>query len=116
MPDQTADELRELRDELRGLVREAHGTLKDLRSEMKTARELVPLLTDEAFNAEVKKRVDALGKVTEKAMDDAVAAVFAKFDKLRDMLMAEDPQSRRKGRQPLPAALQAYIAREADRE
>lgn len=116
MPDQSAEELRKLRDEISGLVREAHGVLKDLRSETKTAREIVPLLADEAFTAEITKQLDVLKQVTAKAMDDSVDRVFKRFDGLAAMLMAEDRQSRRKGRQPLPAALSAYLAREADRE
>ncbi|KPC86270.1 hypothetical protein ADL35_12365 [Streptomyces sp. NRRL WC-3753] len=101
--------LEQTRDELREEIREAHGVLKDLRHEIKTARELVPLLTDEAFGAEVTKQVGELEAATKQAMDTAVDGIFKSFDELRAMLMGEDRASRRKGRTPIPEALRAYL-------
>ncbi|MBZ6259738.1 hypothetical protein KVH22_29925 [Streptomyces olivaceus] len=102
-------DLEQTRDALQEEIREAHGVLKDLRNEIKTARELVPLLTDEAFSAEVTKQVEELGAATKTAMDAAVDRVFKKFDELQAMLMGEDRISRRKGRTPIPDALRAYL-------
>ncbi|MCM8550045.1 hypothetical protein [Streptomyces sp. STCH 565 A] len=102
-------DLEQTRDALQEEIREAHGVLKDLRNEIKTARELVPLLTDEAFSAEVTKQVEELGAATKTAMDTAVERVFKKFDELQAMLMGEDRISRRKGRTPIPDALRAYL-------
>ncbi|WP_333771001.1 hypothetical protein [Streptomyces sp. IBSBF 2435] len=104
-PQPSAGDLEQLRDQLRAEIREARETLKDLRREIRDARTLVPLLTDELFEAEVKKQVGELGRVTEKAMDDAVARVFAKFDKVQALLMGEDPHSRRRGRPSIPDLL-----------
>lgn len=102
MPDPSAQDLTQLREQLRSEIREARGTLKDLRHEIKTARELLPLLTDELFEAEVKKRVDELGRVTEKAMDDSVARVNKKFDELSDILMGQQRHQRRRGEPSIP--------------
>ncbi|MFI6337818.1 hypothetical protein [Streptomyces sp. NPDC050535] len=116
MADPTAEQLQELRDQLRAEIREAHGTLKDLRAEIKTARELVPLLTDEAFSAEVAKQLGQLEEVTKDAMDTSVARVTATFDQLRDVLLGQDRQSRRRGRTPIPDLLRGHPPVEADRE
>ncbi|WP_435252056.1 hypothetical protein [Streptomyces tendae] len=102
-------ELERTRDELRGELREARGVLKDLRYEIKTARGLVPLLTDEAFTAEVTKQMEQLETATKAAMDTAVQRIFKTFDELRAMLMGEDRASRRKGRTPIPEALRSYL-------
>ncbi|MFI6274288.1 hypothetical protein [Streptomyces sp. NPDC050988] len=110
------EELQKIRDELREEIREARGTLKDLRREIKTARELVPLLTDELFEAEVKKQVDALGTATEAAMDQAVKRVFAKFDQLQAVATGEDRHSRRRGQPSIPDLLRARVGIEADRD
>lgn len=96
------DELRALRGELRELVREAHGVLKDLRRESREARELVPLLTDELFTAEVKKQTNRLGRATEQAMDQAVERVSQKFDQLAATFLGEDRTSRRRGLTSIP--------------
>lgn len=101
------EQLEQLRDQVRAEIREARETLKDLRREIKDARTLVPLLTDELFEAEVKKRVDELGRVTEKAMEDSVARVIAKFDVLYDTLTGQDRQSRRAGKPSIPELLDA---------
>jgi hypothetical protein len=107
MPQQpTTAELEQLRDQLRAEIREARGTLKDLRHEIKTARELIPLLTDELFAAEVKKQVDRLGKVTDEAMRRSVERVTKTFDTLGELLMGEDRTSRRKGKPSIPELLQ----------
>ncbi|MGW4107022.1 hypothetical protein [Streptomyces sp. NPDC004976] len=113
MAEPTTEELQQLRDELRAEIREAHGTLKDLRTEIKTARELVPLLTDELFTAEVKKQLDQLTEATGEAMEQAVAKVTRSFDDLAATLMGEDRRSRRKGAVPLPMLLKARAVLDA---
>lgn len=124
MNEPTTEDLQKLRGQLQEEIREARGILKDLRYEIKTARELVPLLTDELFHAEVKKHVEALGKVTDEAMQRSVEKVIKSFDKLRDTLMGQDRTSVRKGRPSIPTLLEnpMVIARvqrargQADRE
>ncbi|MGW5736981.1 MULTISPECIES: hypothetical protein [Streptomyces] len=104
------EDLEQIRDDLRAEIREARGTLKDLRREIKEARTLVPMLTDELFQAEVKKQVDALGEATVTAMDAAVDRVNAKFDGLYDLLTGQDRQSRRTGQPSVPDLLERRAA------
>lgn len=103
-PPQT-EQLEQVRDQLRAEIREARETLKDLRREIKDARTLIPLLTDELFEAEVKKHVAQLGRVTENAMEKSVARVMKKFDDLFDLLTGQDRQSRRAGKASVPELL-----------
>lgn len=98
----TTDDLAKTREQLQTEIREARETLKDLRYEIKTARELIPLLTDELFEAEVKKHVDALGKETQKAMDATAQKITREFDQLADMLMGRTPTDRRRGHPSIP--------------
>lgn len=116
MSEQTTEELQTIRDQLREEISEARGTLKDLRREIKTARELVPLLTDELFAAEVKKQVDAFTKVTEKAMHASVERVTKTFDELGALLLGEDRASRRKGKIPIPDLFKAKAVLDAARQ
>ncbi|MFD3483799.1 hypothetical protein [Streptomyces sp. NPDC058665] len=115
-------QLARTREEMRAELREAHETLKDLRRETREARELIPLLTDDLFSAEVKKQVDALGRATEAAMAQSVDRVTQQFDKLADTFMGQSRQQRRKGQPSIPELIEqgfgatAAEAREADRE
>ncbi|GGN47523.1 hypothetical protein [Streptomyces fuscichromogenes] len=113
MTEPSIEKLTQIRDELQEEIREARGMLKDLRRETKEARELVPLLVDELFQAEVKKQVDQLGTATKEAMDAAVKRVFAKFDELGQYVMGEDRASRRKGKVPLPDLFKARAVLDA---
>lgn len=115
MTDLPTEDLQALRDELRAEIREARETLKDLRRETRDARTLVPLLTDELFEAEVKKQVDALAKVTDQAMRASVEKVTNSFDELAATLMGEDRASRRKGKTPLPELFRAKAVLDAAR-
>ncbi|NUS86002.1 MAG: hypothetical protein HOY75_25585 [Streptomyces sp.] len=115
MPNPSTEDLQRAREQLQEEIREARGLLKDLRYEIKTARELVPLLADELFTAEVKKHVDALGKVTDAAMKRSVEQVTKSFDDLAATLMGTDRTSRRKGKVPIPDLLQARVTLDAAR-
>lgn len=107
-------QLEAVRDQLRAEIREAREVLKDLRGETKEARRLVPLLAAELFEAEVKKQVAQLGVATKKAMDESVARVIAKFDKLAALLMGEDHSQRSKP--SIPEMVTAIAdSKEADR-
>lgn len=110
-----AEDLQELREQLRAEIREARETLKDLRREIRDARTLVPLLTDELFEAEVQKQVDALAKVNEDAMRRSVEKITSAFDELAATLMGEDRASRRRGRVPLPELFRAKAVLDAAR-
>jgi hypothetical protein len=101
------EDLEQIRDQLRAEIREARETLADLRREIKDAKVLVPLLTDELFEAEVRKHVDQLSDATKLAMDQATTRVMASFERLQATLMGEDRHSRRKGRPSIPELLDA---------
>lgn len=102
-----ADDLARVRDELRAEIREARETLKDLRAEIRDARTLIPLLTDEAFTAEVKRNVRALERQTRRAMDEATSRVISEFDKLRDVLTGQTNRERRTGKPSIPDLINA---------
>jgi uncharacterized membrane protein len=110
------EDLQHIRAQLREEIREAHGILKDLRREIKEARELIPLRTDELFTAEVKKQVDQLSKVTDEAMRRSVETVTKSFDDLAATFMGEDRASRRKGKVPLPDLFKARAVLDAARQ
>ena len=110
------EDLEQVRAQLQEEISEARGILKDLRREIKTARELVPLLTDELFAAEVKKQVDQLAKVTDVAMRRSVEKVTKSFDGLADTLMGQDRTSRRKGKVPIPDLFKARAVLDAARQ
>jgi hypothetical protein len=101
---------------LREEIREARGILKDLRREIKDARELIPLLTDELFTTTVQKQVAELSKVTEEAMRLSVEKITKSFDNLGATLLGEDRISRRKGKVPLPDLFKARAVLDAARE
>lgn len=106
----TTEDLAQVRDQLRAEIREARETLADLRREAKDARTLIPLLTDELFEAEVTKRVDELGRQTQQAMEQSVERVIAKFDQLFDTLTGQDRQSRRARKPSIPDMIAARAA------
>lgn len=103
----STEDLTALRDELRAEIRTAHETLTDLRRETKDARTLIPLLLDETFEAEVRKRLDLLGQETKEATDRATEKVFARFDALADLIL----EGRRKGRENRPSFSEMTQAR-----
>ncbi len=115
MADPTTEDLQRLHEQLREEIREAHGVLGDLRREIREARELVPLLTDDLFTAEVKKQLDQLAEATGEAMDRNVAKVIKSFEDLAATLMGEDRASRRKGTVPIPDLLKAKAVLDAAR-
>jgi hypothetical protein len=87
---------------LRTTTREAHEALKDLRAEraavtalLAQVRSLVATAAadeiDRRVSAEVAAQVEALGKVTSRAMSDSVAKVGAEFERLAALYLgAED--------------------------
>ncbi|MDQ0829523.1 hypothetical protein QF032_001367 [Streptomyces achromogenes] len=115
MPEPTTEDLERTRAQLQDEVREARGLLQDLRHEIKTARELVPLLAKERFEAEVKKQVAELAEATKEAMDRAVTKVNTSFENLAATLLGEDRASRRKGAVPLPDLFRARSVLDAAR-
>lgn len=90
--------------ELRAAVVEGHQMLKDLKAERMAAREARKELSmlyeamiqghlhgiREILDESVKREIDALGVVTEKAMRDSVKKVEAEFDKLAAILLGKE--------------------------
>lgn len=110
------DDLARLRDELRAEIRQAHETLKDLQREIREARELIPLLTDELFTAEVERQVTALDRRIRQAMSDATTRVIAQFDKLHDVLTGQGRRERRTGEPSIPDLINARARRDTTPE
>lgn len=110
MADPSTEDLQQLRDQLRAEIREARETLKDLRYEIREARKLRDTLTDDftqRMETEVTEQLADLGKHTRQAMEDSVTRVINNFDQVHDILLGQDPESRRSGRTPIPELLRA---------
>lgn len=108
-----ADDLRQqAAEELREAIREAHGVLKDLRAERKAVERLldgIPAKVDRRIETAVKAGLETLNKVIEKAIDDATAKVFHRFDSLEAILTGTDRASRRAGKPPLEDLLRDRV-------
>ena len=92
-----ADEI----EALRQATRQAHEALKDLRTERRAVEQLVAGIEGRVQRAvavlietQVAAQVAALGKVTEKAMDDSVAKVGREFDRLAAIYLGRDDTQR----------------------
>jgi len=89
---------------LRAAIREAHEAIQDLRLAMREAREVAVELDRAAHDAldngireEVQAGLASLGDAIDRAIDEATAKVFERFDTVRDVLLGEDKRSRRRG-------------------
>ncbi len=91
---------------LRALVQEAHGVLKDLRAAIKEGREVAPAVVGQHLDDAVKAGLEDYADTIGKAMDAAVAHVNGEFDKLADLLLGRDAESRREGRADIPALVE----------
>lgn len=85
---------------IREATREAHQAIKDVRAERKAladdlaaARAACLTLIEEA----VAKELGELGTQTAAAIEAAKQAVYARFDRIADVLTFTDPESRRQG-------------------
>ena len=100
--------------DLREAIREAHGVIKDMRTERRAIEALldgIPARVDARIEHQLVADLEVLGRRTKQAMDASVARVNREFDRLADILMGRDPESRAAGRAPLdeliPRAVQA---------
>jgi hypothetical protein len=107
--------------ELRELIRQAHEATQDLRAAMKEAaalRDSLPAAAEQAvsekFRAEVESGLvsfhDALGK----AIEDATAAVYRRFDTIEKLLLGEDDKSARAGKPSIPQMIGTIAAVEGN--
>ncbi|MFJ6841401.1 hypothetical protein ACIQRE_01890 [Streptomyces griseoluteus] len=101
----TAGDLEKTREQLRAEIREARETLKDLHAATKNARQLAPALVTSVLQAEVERQLGLLGEHTERAMDESVKRVVAKFDELYAVMTGQDHATRRSGQMSIPDLL-----------
>lgn len=76
----------EVAAELRELLREARGMLGDLQRETKAARAAGADIVDEHVMPKMTEFLDSLGTHTLKSIKEIEESVFARFDKLMDVL------------------------------
>jgi phage shock protein A len=80
-------------EQLRDAAREARGVLGDLKRERREVEALIADATTQAnktLDAFVLAQVTALGDRTKRAIDQAEAGVYKRFDKLTALLMGEE--------------------------
>ena len=90
--------------DLKVAVREAHEALKDLRHVIKEAREVIKAV-EAAANEEVADRVmpiiegtlGGLGVAIDEAIVESEKRIYARFDKVADLLLGEDQATKRRG-------------------
>jgi hypothetical protein len=100
--DRRITELRDLLGQIRSEKTEAHGILRDLRIETRSARRIIPMLVSRRINKVVEEQLEGFAEVTKQAMVENVAKVTAEFEKLQEVLLGQDHQSRREGRTSVP--------------
>lgn len=90
--------------ELREATREAHEAMSDMKRLMKEVREVIGELraaahveVDEMITEEVRKGLDAYKAVLDKAIETATESVYARFDKIGDLILGEDSLTKKKG-------------------
>lgn len=93
---------------LKEMTRVAHEALADLKRARKEAQEFVATTLDtikEMMQGAAAKEVATLGDATTKAIDEATATVFRRFDRLENMLLGDG-----KRREPMEELVQKFVA------
>jgi ABC-type transporter Mla subunit MlaD len=93
-----AEQLQALLGELKTTIKEGHQFLKDARAVRKEIQEYIDSLqvsADVRFAEIVEGHVEGLARSVKTATDVATANVFARFDKLANLLLGEDPKDSR---------------------
>lgn len=93
---------------IRDALREGHALLRDLKAATREARDALAAVDqrihdriDEKLDREVADGLARYQSALEAAIERADAAVYKRFDTLADILMGEDPKSRREGKPSL---------------
>lgn len=101
-------------DALREATRQAHEVLRDLRTERRAVEQILSGIEERVKRAvadrmeeAVKRDVEALGQVTEKAMRDSVAKVEREFDRLAGILTGREKDSKHG---PLEDLIRRHVA------
>lgn len=91
-------------DALREATRVAHEATKDLKAAIKEARSVIAEIKAEAeiqvserLEAAVKSGLAELDSSIEKAIEDSTDRVYARFDKIADILTGETKKDKQKG-------------------
>lgn len=87
-------EARELLADVRSTTRELRTEIRNAAAERERITDLIKKAVAADIEAEVKTQLSALGELTRKAMDDAVAKVGREFDKLTNIMMTGDDYGR----------------------
>lgn len=101
-------------DALREATRQAHEVLRDLRTERRAVEQILSGIEEKVkrtvadrMEEAVKRDVEALGQVTEKAMRDSVAKVEREFDRLAGILTGREKDSKHG---PLEDLIRRHVA------
>lgn len=94
--------------DLRAAIREAHEAmqgLRDLLREVRALRDEVEETAGKVFTSRMEEQVvaglTAYRESIDKAIEDATAAVFNRFDTIADTMLGESKSQRRRGEIPL---------------
>lgn len=111
--DQKIARAEEAIEKLTEATRAAHEVLAEFKEVNKEARaikkeveDIIEHRFDEKVEAQVADSMAKLEDATKQAMSDATDKVISEFDKLSDILMGRDRESKRKGRKSLPEMIE----------
>jgi hypothetical protein len=103
------DELPRQLTELRDLIRQAHEATRDLRGVIREATALrdrlpqkVTEIVEHTIGAQIDQGLNSFKEAQMRAIEDAQAAVFARFDTMTETLLGIDPRSKRQGKLSIP--------------
>lgn len=105
-------------DDLKAATRAAHEMIQELNEAIRDAekaaeglRKMVHDQVDDVLSREVRGGLEALGKVVQKACDDATELVYRRFDTITATLLGETKDRRRKGDRSIPEMAEEYAER-----
>jgi chromosome segregation ATPase len=113
------EKLAATREGLEETVREAHQlnremkqNIKDfrkIRDEIKEEIENFAISLDETLNQKVKEGLDKYSNAFDEAIALATKAVDKRFTTIVDILLGEDPKSKRVGKKPIAELVQEHV-------
>lgn len=100
-------------ESLREATREAHEAIKDLRFLIQQSQGVIVDIhnaaqvgVDERITPILKSEIAKLGDATKSAMREAVEKVGEEFQRLEDILLGQDKQSKRQGKSTIPELIE----------
>lgn len=94
---------------IKDLLTEARGMMKDLRAERRSLEEFIKNSIREKIELEVTTGLDEYKGTLERAIKLAEEAMFKRFDTIMEVLLGEDKESRREGKEPIVDVLRRYL-------